>query len=164
MLLDQLELYLAQIKVTELAMIEALGALPEAPCLLSIPGVAAPTAAMFLGSIGDPRAYHSNREVLKLAGLSMVERSSGVTQGRRRISKAGRPGLRKMAFLLALRSVTTGGLFRAEFEALLQRNGNRRLPAVVAVSRSVLAMMYSVARDRRTFTVEPPARSGQQAA
>ena len=48
--------------------------------------------------------------------------------------------------------------FRAEYEALCQRNGGVKMKAVVAVMRSGLRLLYSIARDRRLFTIEPPAR------
>ncbi len=137
-------------------MVEALQAVPETPYLLSIPKVAPVTAAVFLGSIGDPRAYDSGRQILRVAGLSLVERSSGILRGTKRISKRGRPLLRQAAYMFAVRSITTDGLFRTEYDALCQRNGGQKMKAVVAVMRSGLRLMYSVARDRRLFTVEPP--------
>lgn len=142
----------------ESRMQKTLTPLPEAPALLSIPLVAPVTAAVFLGSIGDPQAYSSAREVLKVAGLSLVERSSGILVGQKRISKRGRPALRTAAYMFAVRSIRRGGLFRAEFDGLVARNGGKRLKAVVAVSRSALRLWFSVARDRRVFSVIPPGR------
>ena len=138
-------------------MVEALAPLPETPCLLSIPRVAPVTAAVFLGSIGDPRAYECGEQILRVAGLSLIERSSGIHRGIPRISKRGRPLLRQAAFMFAVRSITRGGLFRGEYEALCQRNGGQKMKAVVAVMRSGLRLLYSVARDRRLFTAVPPA-------
>ncbi len=157
LLLAQEELVLRQRAVLEGRMTATLAALPETPYLLSIPLVAPVTAAIFLGSIGDPQAYHSAREVLKVAGLSLVERSSGVHTGQKRISKRGRPSLRAAAYMLAVRSIRQGGLFRAEYEGLVARNGGKRLKAVVAVSRSALKLLYTIARERRPFTDVPPA-------
>ena len=88
----------------------------------------------------------------------MVERSSGVLRGTKRISKRGRPLLRQAAYMFAVRSITRGGLFRTEYEALCQRNGGVKMKAVVAVMRSGLRLLYSIARDRRLFTAEPPTR------
>src|SRR2546426_498633 len=130
----------------------------EPPYLLSIPKIAPVTAAIFLGSIGDPRAYESGAQILRVAGLSLVERSSGVLRGTKRISKRGRPLLRQAAYMFAVRSITRGGLFRTEYEALCQRNGGVKMKAVVAVMRSGLRLLYSIARDRRLFTAEPPTR------
>jgi transposase len=156
--LDRLTLYEEQITAIELEMTEALTAVPEAPYLLSIPMVAPVTAAIFLGSIGDPQAYEAADQVIKVAGLSLIERSSGMLHGTKRISKRGRPLLRAAAYMFAVRSVSEGGLFRAEYEALLERNGEKRVKALVAVMRSALRLMFSIARDRRSFTSEPPQR------
>ena len=156
LVLERLALFEAQIKTLEASMVEALQAVPETPYLLSIPKIAPVTAAVFLGSIGDPRAYESSAQILRVAGLSLIERSSGILRGTRRISKRGRPLLRQAAYMFAVRSITKGGLFRREYAALCQRNGGQKMKAVVAVMRSGLRLLYSVARDRRMFTEEPP--------
>jgi transposase len=155
--LQRLTIFEQQLRTLEAAMmVEALRPLPETACLLSIPRVAPVTAAVFLGSIGDPRAYECGQQILRVAGLSLVERSSGIHKGAKRISKRGRPLLRQAAFMFAVRSITKGGLFRSEYEALCQRNGGQKMKAVVAVMRSGLRLLYSIARDRRMFTAEPP--------
>lgn len=164
MLLQQLEFYEQQMAALEEKMVASLEVLPETPALLSIPGLAAVTAAAFLGSVGDPRAYTSGKEIIRLAGLTLTEHSSGVLRGRQRISKAGRPLLRKMAYMFAVRSVARGGIFRPEFDRLIARNGGNKMKAIVAVSRSALRLMYSIARDRRTFTSEAPTRGRAVAA
>lgn len=115
-----------------------LATLPEASCLLSIPGVAPVSAAVILGLIGDPQAYDSSKQILKLAGLSLVERSSGTTQGQVRISKRGKPLLRRQAFMLALRAVRSDGMFRQRFEAHVARTAGKKLPVVVAIAREML--------------------------
>jgi transposase len=154
--LERIDLFERQIQSLETDLVGALEAVPETPYLLSIPKVAPVTAAIFLGSIGDPRAYESAQQILRVAGLSLVERSSGVLRGTKRISKRGRPLLRHAAYMFAVRSITKDGLFRAEYDALCQRNGGVKMKAVVAVMRSALRLLYSIARDGRTFTAEPP--------
>jgi transposase len=156
--LERLDVYDRHIRLLERRMVTALAAVPEAPCLLSIPKLGPVTAAIFLGAVGDPRAYESGEQILRVAGLSLVERSSGILHGTKRLSKRGRPLLRAAAYMFAVRSITTGGLFRAEYERVLARNGGVALKALAAVMRSSLRLMYSVARDRRTFTLEPPRR------
>ncbi len=155
--LERIALFERQIRALEAELVETLQAVPETPYLLSIPKVAPVTAAVFLGSIGDPRAYEAGEQILRVAGLSLIERSSGVLRGTKRISKRGRPLLRQAAYMFAVRSITKGGLFRAEYEALCQRNGGIKMKAVVAVMRSGLRLLYSIARDRRLFTIDPPA-------
>jgi transposase len=156
MLIELIETYSGQIAQVEALMTEALDRTPEAPYLLSIPGVAPVTAAVFLGSIGDPAAYDSSKQVLRVAGLTLVERSSGQLKGQKRISKRGRPVFRRHAYIFAVRSVQKDGLFRAEYEALCGRNGGRKIAALTAISRSALKLMFSIARDRRMYSVEAP--------
>jgi len=79
-----------------------------------------------------------------------------VLLGTKRLSKRGRPLLRQAAYVFAVRSITTGGLFRGEYDGLMARNGHQAMKALRAVMRSALRLMYSIARDKRRFTVEPP--------
>jgi transposase len=156
LLLEQIAFYRKQMKALEEHMEKTLAELPEAAYLLSIPGVAPVSAATFLGLIGDPKAYESSNQILRLAGLSLVEHSSGQHRGQKRISKRGRPLLRKQAFMLALRSVRSDGIFREQFIAMLGRNGGKKKKAIVALSRYMLRLMYSVAKERRLYTPEAP--------
>lgn len=162
LLIERYRLFKRQIKQLEAQMVQALEPLPETKPLLSIPMVAPVTAAAFLGAIGDPQAYDSSRQVLRLAGLTLTEHSSGVHKGQPHISKRGRPGLRAMAYMLAVRGISpkSGGLFREEYDALMARNGGKAHKALVAIARRALRVMFAVARDRRPWTPEPPARPG----
>lgn len=139
------------------AMEIALADLPEAQALRTIPGLQTRAIGAFLGGLGDVRAYENHAQVLKLAGLNLVYRESGQKVGTPRISKEGRAELRHLAYMLALTLVQKGGPFRAEYEAHLARsNGKHKKRALVSVSRSVLTLLFAIARDRRTFTVTPP--------
>ncbi len=159
LLVERYRLFTRQIRQIEERMVRALEGLPESGPLLSIPMVAPVTAAAFLGAIGNPQAYESSRQILRLAGLTLTERSSGVHKGEPHISKRGRPGLRAMAYFLAVRHLSKkGGLFRAEYDALMARNGGKPHKALVAIARRLLRIMFSVARNRRPWTPEPPAR------
>ena len=162
LLVELIGCYDQQLAVYEARMQDALAAVPEGAPLLTVPGVAPVTAAAFLGSIGDPQAYASNKQVLKLAGLSLVEKSSGVTQGKQRISKRGRPVLRRYAFILAVRSVLKGGLYRSDYDALLTRNGGKKIAALTAIGRQALTLLFCIARERRPFQAEPPGRPGRR--
>jgi transposase len=156
LLLEQMAFHDRQIVAVEAKMITALSDIPEAAALLTIPKMGAVTAAVFLGATGDPRAYSSSREVIKLAGLTLVEHSSGVHKGRQRISKSGRPTLRTAAYLFAVRHIQKDGLYRADYERMLARNGGNKMKALVAMSRDALRLWFSVARACRRLTPEPP--------
>jgi hypothetical protein len=53
--------------------------------------------------------------------------------------------------MLALRCVQAGGIYRAEYERLLRNNGGRKVPALVAISRKALRLMFRIARERRAY-------------
>ncbi len=76
-------------------------------------------------------------------------------KGEKRISKRGRPVLRKHAHMFAVRSVHRGGIFRRQYEALLARNGHRPFAALTAIARKGLKLFYAVARSEQPWT--PPA-------
>ena len=92
---------------------------PETPYLLSDPQDRArsPRRCSWARS-ATRRPTRAGEQILRVAGLSLVERSSGMLRGTKRISKRGRPLLRTAAYMFAVRSITKGGLFRAEYEAL----------------------------------------------
>ena len=138
-------------------MVAAMQPLPEAQALLTHPrGGTRSRAAVFLGSLGDPQAYESSRQVLKLAGLSLVEHSSGTHTGAVRISRSGRPLLRRQR----LPARAAGGAQRRHLPRAVRGAGGqergKKLPAVVAVGRRMLKLMFSIARSQRTYTPEPP--------
>jgi transposase len=165
LIVERIALSDAQLRLLKRRMIETMEPLPEAAALLTIPWVAPVTAATFLGCVGDPKAYASAGQVLKLAGLSLVERSSGITQGRRRLSKRGKPVLRKQAFMFALRGVRGDGLFRTEFERLLRNNGGKKLSALTAISRKAIRLLFTVARECRPYVpADEWAASGRRSA
>ena len=57
-----------------------------------------------------------------MGGLSLAVSESGMHRGKPRLSKRGRPELRRQAYLFAVRSVRRGGLFRADYERALAAN------------------------------------------
>lgn len=158
LLVERLQLYARHVKQAETRMQAILVTLPEWEALKTVPKVAPVTAAVFLGAIGDPQAYTSSREVLKLAGLGLLEKSSGQKLGAVRLSKRGRPMLRQMAYMLAVRSIKQGTQMRGRYEALVARNGGKAKKALVALMRDLVKLMYAVAKERRAYATTAPVR------
>lgn len=165
MLLAQIDVYREQIKGIEAAMVRVMEPLPEAAALRSVPGVQARTAAVFLGSIGDPRQYESAKQILAIAGLTLTSRtSSGTHTGKARITKRGRPVLRRYAYLAALRAIAPGGLYERQYKKLLERNGGLGKKAVTSISRRYLKLLFAVARDRVPYAGPGAGHRGEDAA
>ena len=136
-----------EIATIEKELTKVLAQIPYVPQLLSIPGVGKISLALLLGEAGDLRRYHKAEELIKLAGLNLFEISSGTHRGRRHISKRGRPLLRKCLFFAALRTVKTGGAFRAVYVRLTQVNRMQKTKALVAISRKLLMLLFALVRD-----------------
>jgi transposase len=120
----------------------ALQAVPYARALLAIRGLGVVTVATLLGETGDVLAYPRARQLLKLAGLNLYEISSGEHQGQRRITKRGRPGLRRILYLAALRLLKQGTAFHGYYHRLRGRLAGTQ--AVVAVMRKLLRVVHAV--------------------
>ncbi len=86
-----------------------------------------------------------------MAGLDLFEISSGKHKGARRISKRGRPLLRKLLFFAAINTVRKGGVMHLTYQRYLQR-GMPKIKALVAISRKLLRIVFAVVRDHSTYT------------
>ena len=91
--LDDLQRVRAQIRVADAAMVAVLDELGLSR-LGDILALTAVGAAAILAETGDPRRYDSSSSLVKHAGMSPSDNSSGAFEGQARISRRGRPGLR----------------------------------------------------------------------
>ncbi len=160
--LGSLQFVEAQVAEVEAAQAALLDQIPYAAHLVTIPEISTVTVATVLGEAGDLRQYATAEALIKLAGLNLYSISSGTFQGRTRISKRGRPLLRRIVFLAALR-MSKEGRPLDEFHGRL---GERLAKPQVAVagSRKLLRLMYALARDRVDFQPGMLAVSGREAA
>jgi transposase len=123
--------------------------IPYSRCILSIKGIGLVTTAGLIGEVGDFKQFRTISEIMKHAGLELYEISSGKRRGRRRISKRGRPLLRKLLFFAALNTVRTGGVMRGYYERYRERMP--RLKALVAIARKLLRIIFALVRDHGAF-------------
>lgn len=124
--------------------------IPYSRYLLSLPGVGLITVAGLIGEVGDFRQYKTSAEITKLAGLDLFEVSSGKHKGRRRISKRGRPLMRKLLYFAAINAVKSTGTMHQPYTQMLAR-GMPKIKALVAISRKLLRVMYALARDQEMY-------------
>jgi transposase len=137
----------------EAQMLEHLAQIPYSRYLLSIPGLGATTVAGLIDEVADFGNFKSLEELLKYAGLNLYEISSGQHKGQRRISKRGRPLIRKLLYFAALRVVHKGGIFHRQYQNHLA-HGMIKNKALVAICRKLLAIMFAVARDQRDYVAD----------
>jgi transposase len=152
----------SQISEVEKTQTEALYQVPYAEQLLTIPEIGPVTVATILGETGDLRQYRSAAALIKLAGLNLYSLSSGTFHGRTRITRRGRPLLRRIIFLAALRMGKQGRPLAEFHDRLLERLAKPQI--AVACSRKLLRMMFAIVRDGTTYQPDRLAVSAQAVA
>jgi transposase len=118
--------------------------------ILSLKGVGEITAAGLIGEIGDFRKFRTISELTKLAGLDLFEISSGQHKGKRRISKRGRPLLRKILFLASINVIRKGGILYKQYQMHLKK-GMLKMRALIAISRKLLGIIFALVRDNSVY-------------
>lgn len=129
-----------------------------ADLLLSIPGIGPMAAGLLIGFAGDLRNYPTVNHLYKVAGLNLVERSSGGYKSPVHISKAGSSALRRVLFSAAVSQTglkccgteKNAGIFR-EWYLSKKEAGKHRAKTIVALSRKLLRIAHAVVRDGRPF-------------
>jgi len=124
--------------------------IPYSRSILSIKGIGEATAAGLIGEVGDFRQFKTISEITKLAGMDLFEISSGKHKGKRRISKRGRPLLRKLLFCAAIHMVSKVGIMRQEYQRYIQR-GMLKMKALIAIARKLLRIIFALVRDHSEY-------------
>ena len=124
--------------------------IPYSQNILSIKGLAEVTVAGLIGEVADFNKFDTISEVMKLAGLDLYEISSGNHKGQRRISKRGRPLMRKLLFFAAINAVKSKGIMHAKYQKMLAR-GMLKMKALIAISRKLLGLIFAIVRDNTKY-------------
>ncbi len=150
LMLDTIATYDRFIESIEAEMVRHLEQIPYSRVILSLKGIGPVTAAGLIGEVGDFTKFGTISEVMKLAGLDLYEVSSGKHRGKLRISKRGRPLMRKLLYLAALSTVRKGGTMHEWYQSALGR-GMIKTKALVAVSRKLLGIIFALVRDHSVY-------------
>jgi len=137
----------------EKQMEEYLEEIPYSQSILSIKGIGTVTTAGLIGEVGDFREFGTISEITKLAGLDLFEISSGKHRGRRRISKRGRPLLRKLLYFAAINVVKANGILHQPYQQMLSR-GMPKVKGLVAIARKLLRIVFALARDNTVYVAD----------
>lgn len=124
--------------------------IPYSHYILSIKGIGLITVAGLIGEVGDFKKFNTISEIMKLAGLDLFEISSGKHRGKLRISKRGRSLMRKLLYFAAINAVKSHGIMHEPYQAMLDR-GQKKLKALIAISRKLLGIIFALARDNTMF-------------
>jgi transposase len=150
LMLDTIATYDRFIEELETEMVRQLEQIPYSRIILSLKGIGPVTTAGLIGEVGDFTKFGTISEVMKLAGLDLYEVSSGKHRGKRRISKRGRPLMRKLLYLAALSTVRKGGAMHEWYQRAMERD-MQKTKALVAVSRKLLGIIFALVRDHSVY-------------
>jgi len=133
---------------------------PRVLRLRSVPGIGPVTAAAFLAAIDDAQRFHDAHQLEAYLGLVPREYSSGESQRRGPITKAGHSRARGLLIQAAVSMLRRRP---PEAEALCTwalRIAARRGKhvAVVALARRLAGILYALLRDGTTYAPRPGSR------
>lgn len=151
--IQELKCLVEQIAFIEAAMAEQLKATGLSQYLLCIKGIGIVTAASFLGEIGNPNRFVCWKQLRKLAGLNLVETSSGQHQGRRVISKRGRASLRRTLYQITMVMITQNVEFKELYTYLRTRPVNplKTKQAMMAVAVKILRVFFTILTKKEHY-------------
>lgn len=121
--------------------------------LRSAPGVGPLTATTFVNAIDDPARFESAHKVEAFLGLVPREYSSGESQRRGSLTKAGNARARMLLVQAAIRirrlkNPRDERLWRWA-DGIAERRGNKI--ATVALARRLAGILYAMMRDKTTY-------------
>lgn len=141
----------ARIEAEMTAQLDVLGV---ADVLASIDGLSLPVAACILAEIGDPARFGSSRALVKHAGVAPCDNSSGNSAGQARISRRGRPVLRKAAWRGTWAMIHGANpVLAARYAHLTSRDTGKlaKGQAHIACMAALLRWIYSVITSRAAW-------------
>lgn len=146
MLLEDYESRNSRLQEVMLLIEELVKQIPMAEKLMEIKGVGIKTVSGFLAEVGDITRFSSPNELQKLAGLALVENSSGKHRGQTRISRRGRKRLRYLLFEVAMSLVGKNPEFGALHHYYTSRKINplKKMQSLMAVAAKLIRVFYAM--------------------
>jgi transposase len=120
--------------------------IPMAEKLLGIKGVGIKTVSGFLAEVGDINRFNNPKELQKLAGLAIVENSSGKHKGETTISRRGRKRLRYLLFEVAMSLVAKNREFAEmhHYYTTREQNPLKKMQSLMAVAAKLIRVFYVI--------------------
>lgn len=145
-----------QLKKLEAEILDLIARAPElkknCELLLSIPGVAMPTALAVLSEISDVNNFSNSKQLVAYAGLAPAERSSGTSLKRTtHISKIGNSRLRKALYFPAIVAKTYNPTISIFYQRLLAA-GKKPMSCVVAAMRKLLQLIFGILKNQMPYS------------
>jgi Transposase and inactivated derivatives len=127
--------------------------IPGASHMMSIPCIGLVTVAGFLAEVGDLSGYDHSQQIVRHAGLSLRENSSGLHKGETTISKRGRCRLRALLYRAALTMVAKNPEFRALHVYFTTRRKNplKKKQSMIALCNKLIRVLFELGRKQKNY-------------
>ncbi|WP_225221225.1 IS110 family RNA-guided transposase, partial [Bacillus norwichensis] len=124
--------------------------------LSTVPGLGDTTIVDLLAEIGSFSHYNDPRQLIKLAGLTLRENSSGLHKGQKRISKRGRRKLRALLFRVMMPMIRHNEAFRKLHEYYTNRRVNplRKKQSIVVLCGKLLKVLHGISTKQKAFNAQ----------
>ncbi|GLB62121.1 transposase, partial [Cytobacillus sp. NCCP-133] len=121
--------------------------------LSTVPGLGDTTIVDLLAEIGSFSHYEDPRQLIKLAGLTLRENSSGQHKGQKRISKRGRRKLRALLFRVMMPMIRHNEAFKRLHDYYTNRKDNplRKKQSIVVLCGKLLKVLHGISTKHKAF-------------
>lgn len=155
-ILEQFDLLKKQLELLEEKVEKLLENMPEAKYMESVKGVGLITVAGFIAEVGDVNNYDHPKQIQKLAGLNLMENSSGKHLGQTRITKRGRPKLRALLYRVMLPILAKNQEFKQLHEYYTTRKNNPLKPkqSMIALACKLIRIFFALGQKHVMYDGE----------
>lgn len=152
-LLQQHYLMQEQLNTLTEQLIELAKQMTDYDYLSSVPGIGDVTIVDLLSEVGSLTQYEHPRQLIKLAGLTLRENSSGQHKGQKRISKRGRRKLRSLLFRVIIPLIRHNEAFKQLHEYYTTRTINplRKKQSIVVLCGKLLKILHALCKKKIQF-------------
>jgi transposase len=122
----------------------------------AIKGIGRDRVAGFFAEVGNLNDYTHPRQIIKLAGLSLKENTSGKHKGKTTITKRGRKKLRALLFRVCMILVAKNSAFKALHAYYTQRSDNplKKMQSLIALCNKLIRILFSIGKKQFEFSEE----------
>lgn len=155
-LLSQIKLMQAQLDELTVQLTELAKQMTDYEYIASVPGIGDVTVVELLSEVGSLTQYEHPRQLIKLAGLTLRENSSGKHKGQKKISKRGRRKLRALLFRVMMPLIRHNPAFKALHEHYITRaiNPLRKKQSIVVLCGKLLKILHALCNKKTYFNVD----------
>lgn len=120
--------------------------LPEVQKITQIKGIGITTASGVVAELGNIKEYRTPKQMIKMAGLSLTENSSGQKKGKMSISKRGRKDLRKILYQAVVGMIRTNEAFHKLYQYYRYRAKNQLTgkQAIIVLVNKLLRIIHTI--------------------